>query len=65
VALEAFVLCGPLPRKSSPMTSEPIHETPAESRQATKTPRSMRYVLVLGMAGVVIAFVIAFLAVGG
>ena len=47
------------------MSDEPIRETPTESRQATKTPRSMRYVLVLGMAGVVIAFVIAYLAVGG
>ncbi len=45
------------------MTDGPIRETPAESRQATKTPRSMRYVLVLGIAGVVIAFVIAYVAV--
>jgi len=45
------------------MTDERIKETPTESRQATKTPLAMRYVLGLGIAGVVIAFVIAYVAV--
>jgi hypothetical protein len=45
------------------MNDERIKETPRESRQATKTPTQMRYVLGLGIAGVVIGFIIAYLAV--
>lgn len=46
-----------------PMNDERIEETPRESRQATKTPTQMRYVLGIGIAGVVIGFIIAYLAV--
>ena len=45
------------------MTDEPIKETPTESRQATKTPRSMTLVLTFGIVGVVVAFVIAYVAI--
>ncbi len=45
------------------MTEERIKETPTESRQATKTPRAMTLVLSLGIAGVVVAFVIAYVAI--
>jgi hypothetical protein len=47
------------------MPDDEIKETPRESRQATKTPTQMRYVLGLGIAGVVVAFVIAYFAVFG
>jgi len=45
------------------MTEERIKESPTESRQATKTPRSMTLVLTIGIAGVVIAFLIAYFAI--
>ena len=45
------------------MTEERIKETPRESRQATKVPTQMTWVLGLGIAGVVIGFVIAYFAV--
>jgi hypothetical protein len=48
-----------------PMDDKRIEESPDESRQATKTPRRMTLVLSLGIAGVVIAFVIVYLAVLG
>lgn len=47
------------------MVDERITENPTESRQATKTPTSMRYVLAVGIIGVVVAFVIAYFAVLG
>ena len=47
------------------MNDDRIRETPTESRQATKTPMAMRYVLGIGLAGVVLAFVIAYFAVTG
>ncbi|MGH7002766.1 MAG: hypothetical protein ACREIP_02340 [Alphaproteobacteria bacterium] len=47
------------------MSDDRIKETPTEGRQATKTPMAMRYVLGVGIVGVVVAFVIAYLAVTG
>ncbi|MCW5772502.1 MAG: hypothetical protein KIT16_12750 [Rhodospirillaceae bacterium] len=47
------------------MDDERIKETPEESRQATKVPTSMRYVLAIGTIGVVVAFVIVYLATVG
>ncbi len=47
------------------MTEERIKETPRESRQATKTPKEMTLVLGLGIAGVVVAFAIAYFAILG
>ena len=45
------------------MDDAPIKETPVESRQATKTPRSMTLVLSLGIVGVVVAFIVAYVAI--
>ncbi len=45
------------------MDDERIRETPQESRQATKVPTQMRWVLGLGIAGVVAAFAIAYFAI--
>jgi hypothetical protein len=47
------------------MDDERIRENPDESRQATKTPKEMTLVLGLGIAGVVIAFAIAYFAILG
>jgi hypothetical protein len=47
------------------MDDERIRENPDESRQATKTPRAMTLVLGLGIAGVIIAFAIAYFAILG
>ena len=47
------------------MADERIRESPDESRQATKTPKEMTLVLGLGIAGVVIAFAIAYFAILG
>ena len=47
------------------MDDERIRENPDESRQATKTPRAMTLVLGFGIAGVVVAFAIAYFAVLG
>lgn len=47
------------------MNDERIKESPDESRQATKTPKEMTLVLGLGIAGVVVAFAIAYFAILG
>jgi hypothetical protein len=47
------------------MDDERITESPDESRQATKTPRQMTLVLSLGIAGVVVAFAIAYFVILG